>query len=73
MATVATPRRVAESEAKTAMCMNNAFLSGFILEPSAEKTIKPPKSAGNKAVMYPVKIQNTDPSAIKRKPIAAVI
>ena len=37
MATVAIPRRVAESEAKTAMCMNNAFLSGFILEPSAEE------------------------------------
>ena len=73
MATVATPRTVAESEAMTAMCMNTAFFSGFMLEPNAEKTIKPPKSAGNKAVIYPVKTQNTDPSAINRNPIAAVI
>ncbi len=73
MATVTTPRIVAVSDTKTAMCMNNAFFSGLILEPSEEKTINPPKSAGNKAVMYPVKIQNTDPSATSRYPIAAVI
>ena len=73
MAIVTTPRIVAVSDARTATCMNNAFFSGLILEPSEEKTINPPKSAGNKAVTYPVKIQNTDPSATSRYPIAAVI
>ena len=53
--------------------MKTAFFSGLTLDPIEDITRMAPKNAGNSAVTNPVKSQKTDPRAVRRYPIAAVI